>query len=458
MTASLEPYRRGRPLCPPGSDLKETLAYPNGDVVRWEYEPHRDLLTLVSNATHSAYRYTYDVAGRRVSKNDERYGYNVRGELVLATNVVDGTVFAYAYDDIGNRLWSFEFETNCTYAANELNQYTNIVRGSVAEHPAFDADGNQTDIVTGTGRWLVEYNGENRPVRWTRPTDGTVLEMSYDWLGRRISYGYDLVLYDGYKNITEGIWDPTEDVVMRVLASSTTGGLCLYFHDATKSIVNSVRSKEVKDYTYHPFGKIKNVTQEFFNAMNILYSSECYDAKLDTVYYILRTLNVKEGRWVQRDPGEEAFSSGLYLFVDNKPIDRTDFLGMDGCHTANSDFSVTKGFNFGVGQITVSYHTAVEQTQCVIPCSDCTKGYSIERNVTNGGGSGGSWQISVFGVPLDIGYSWTMSGGESYSYNSCSGTESTSKCNSLSISFFFRRSMLETRAVYNMVFEGKYVI
>jgi len=92
----------------------------------------------------------------------------VRVSTILATNVVDGTVFAYAYDDIGNRLWSREFGTNCTYVANELNQYTNIVRGGVAEHPAFDADGNQTDIVTGTGRWLVEYNGENRPVRWTR--------------------------------------------------------------------------------------------------------------------------------------------------------------------------------------------------------------------------------------------------------------------------------------------------
>ena len=45
----------------------------------------------------------YDDAGWRVAKNDERYGYNVRGELVLATNVVTGAEFAYCYDDIGNR-------------------------------------------------------------------------------------------------------------------------------------------------------------------------------------------------------------------------------------------------------------------------------------------------------------------------------------------------------------------
>ena len=145
----------------PGSDQKETLAYPNGDMVRWEYEPQRDLLTLVSNATHSSYRYTYDAAGRRGSKNDERYGYNVRGELVLATNVVNGTVFAYEYDDIGNRRWAYEFGTNTTYEANSLNQYTEIVRGGVAEHPAFDADGNQTKIAWGNNKFCGdgEENG-----------------------------------------------------------------------------------------------------------------------------------------------------------------------------------------------------------------------------------------------------------------------------------------------------------
>ena len=68
----------------PGSDLKESLAYPNGDVVRWEYEPRRDLVTLVSNGVHSSFRYAYDAAGRRVSKNDKCYRYNPRGELILA--------------------------------------------------------------------------------------------------------------------------------------------------------------------------------------------------------------------------------------------------------------------------------------------------------------------------------------------------------------------------------------
>ena len=201
----------------PGSDLKRTLRYPNGAKVTWEYETHRDLVTLVSNDVYSAYRYEYDSAGRRVAKNDERYEYNARGELTLATNAVTDAEFAYRYDDIGNRLWSRELGTNCVYAANELNQYTNVVRGSVSELSTFDLDGNQTNVVTSTGEWAVEYNGENRPVRWTRMSDGATVLMSYDRLGRRVRKNGDTFVYDGYLNVSQTVWDPTEPVATRPL-------------------------------------------------------------------------------------------------------------------------------------------------------------------------------------------------------------------------------------------------
>ena len=85
-----------------GSNLKSKLTYPNEAVVTWSYEPHRDLLTAVTNSlpngtTLSAYVYTNDLLGRRTSKNDEQYGYNIRDELIAADDV------SYNYDDIGNR-------------------------------------------------------------------------------------------------------------------------------------------------------------------------------------------------------------------------------------------------------------------------------------------------------------------------------------------------------------------
>ncbi len=40
-------------------------------------------------------------------------------------------------------------------------------------------------IQTSTGTWAVEYNAENRPVRWTNAATGTEITMSFDSQGRR---------------------------------------------------------------------------------------------------------------------------------------------------------------------------------------------------------------------------------------------------------------------------------
>ena len=154
----------------PGTNLKSQLTYPNDAVVTWSYEPHRDLLTAVTNATYSTYVYTNDLLGRRTSKNDEQYGYNVRDELISADNV------SYAYDDIGNRMTA----EGKTYTANNLNQYTAIDDFT----PQYDDDGNQTLIKTETGIWSVVYNAENRPIRWQ--SGDTVITMSFDRMGRRV--------------------------------------------------------------------------------------------------------------------------------------------------------------------------------------------------------------------------------------------------------------------------------
>ena len=324
----------------PGSDLKESLAYPNGDVVRWEYEPNRDLVTLVSNGVHSSFHYVYDAAGRRISKNDERYRYNPRGELILATNVVTGAEFAYRYDDIGNRLWSRELGTNCTYAANELNQYTDIVRGGVSELPAFDLDGNQTNVVTSTGEWAVEYNGENRPVRWTRNADGLVITMSYDRMGRRVTKGGERFVYDNYLNIGQTIWDPTEPVATRPLVWLGEDGLAYFFHDGNKNVVDFVPTGVTPSachYVYTPFGSISKIDGDYTTITPWCFSCEFLEHELGTVYYNYRGYLPLNGRWSSWEPFEKSplDDDNLviqihthYCFINNMVENKIDFLGL----------------------------------------------------------------------------------------------------------------------------------
>ena len=304
-----------------GSDLKSSLEYPNEIQVSWEYESHRDLLTLVSNDVYSVFRYTYDEAGRRVSKNDELYQYNERGELLSATNVVTGVEFAYGYDDIGNRLWSRELGTNCTYVANELNQYTNIVRGGVFELSAFDLDGNQTNIVTSTGEWSVECNGENRPVRWHRASDDTTIIMSYDRKGRRVKKNDEAFVYDGYLNITETIWDPTERVATRPLLIHGNTKTIYFCHDGNKNVVNEVHDAGSSIFSYSTFGVLD---EDAGSIAFWRFSSEFFDRDLDLIYYNYRHYIPTLGRWLQRDVMRNQ-EDKLYLASNNRVSKNDEF-------------------------------------------------------------------------------------------------------------------------------------
>jgi len=256
-----------------GSDLKSSLSYPNGLTASWQYDAKGQLLQ-VCNATPtnviSQYDYTYDAAGRRVScaksgsafaqTDTIAYAYNNRSELTNAVAAVDSDYrYAYDFDDIGNRESSSERGTNFVYAANQLNQYTEISSSALSASPretftpTYDDDGNQTLIKTATGIWSVTYNGENRPILWENvstnsPTPNSttppLISMSYDRMGRRVTKNNQRFVYDGYLQIADNngniyVWDPAEPVATRplawlVLRSLGEGGY--YTHDGNKNV------------------------------------------------------------------------------------------------------------------------------------------------------------------------------------------------------------------------------
>lgn len=100
---------------------------------------------------------------------------NEKSELTNAVAAVDSDYrYAYDFDDIGNRETSSERGTNPVYAANQLNQYTEIFDSALSASPretftpTYD-DGSLTLVKTATGIWQVSDNGENRPVLWVCP-------------------------------------------------------------------------------------------------------------------------------------------------------------------------------------------------------------------------------------------------------------------------------------------------
>ena len=337
-----------------GTHLLEKLTMPNNMSLTQSYEIQRDLLigmayhrgtTLVANR-----QYSYDTLGRPTVRNTSRqgtvkndtFGYNTRSELTTAT--VNGSNYAYDYDNIGNRETATESEITTTYTANELNQYTAI--GDFT--PTFDADGNQTLVKTSTGTWLVTYDAENRPVSFTNVESSTVVECAYDHMGRRVTKKvtvdgsitlHQRYLYRGYLQIaccdlTRSshpclwfiTWDPTQPIATRPLAIQKDGTWFTYGWDLTKNVceIYGTNGYIRTSYTYSPYGE---VTESGNTWQPIQWSSEYNDTELGLVYYNYRHYNPLDGRWIGRDFIYHRKSRNAYFFC-SMITNTNDVLGL----------------------------------------------------------------------------------------------------------------------------------
>ena len=340
----------------PGTNLLQTLVKPNNMTLTQSYEVKRDLLIgqlyKRSNTSVASRSYSYDTLGRPVTRStskdgstvNDSFGYNSRSELNIAT--VNNEAYAYDYDNIGNREMAQEAaESATTYESNQLNQYTAI--GDF--EPTYDDAGNQTKVKTSTGIWLVTYNAENRPTLFTNTDSGTIVECSYDYMGRRATKKvtvngnvtlHQRFLYRGYLQIaccdlTRSnhpclwliTWDPTQPVATRPLAIQKDGTWYTYGWDLTKNIceVYGQHGYIRTNYSYSPFSEVMSngdVTQP------IQWSAEFYDSELGFVYYNYRYYSVSCGRWIQRDLLSETDFANIYDFCGNTSINTTDYLGL----------------------------------------------------------------------------------------------------------------------------------
>ncbi|MBE6400896.1 MAG: RHS repeat-associated core domain-containing protein, partial [Verrucomicrobia bacterium] len=360
-----------------GTNLKSKLTYPNAATAEWTYEAERDLIACVKNTVNgnviSQYDYTHDALGRRVSavksgtmmaaSENLAYGYNARSELVSAVSDTDANYnYAYAFDHIGNRATEAVAGTENAYATNSLNQYLSVTPAeSPAFNPSYDADGNMTSVQTSTGTWNVEYNAENRPVRWTNAATGTVITMTFDSQGRRTEYKsvtngtqntWLRFLYDGYLCVQvlysnepynvfkEFVWEPTEPVATRPLVFRyAPNSLNLFYaFDGNKNVSDvfyRLNSNGIgAHYDYAPFGAVTRTHSDSSASFDIVslnpfrFSSEYYDSELDLVYYNYRHYSPAHGRFLSRDPIAERGGLNLYAFVGNTPTTHTDSLGL----------------------------------------------------------------------------------------------------------------------------------
>ena len=81
-------------------------------------------------------------------------------------------------------------------------------------------------------------------------------------------------------------------------------------------------------YEYDPFGNTTGSTGTYANINPLQFSTKAYDSDAALNYYGYRFYKPELGRWLNRDPIDNASSSNLYAFVQNGPVNWIDLLGL----------------------------------------------------------------------------------------------------------------------------------
>ena len=406
----------------PGTNLLQSLVKPNNMTLTQSYEEKRDLLIgqlyKRSNTSVASRSYTYDTLGRPVTRNtskdgstvNDSFGYNSRSELNTAT--VNNEAYAYDYDNIGNRETAQEAaEAATSYESNQLNQYTAI--GDF--EPTYDDAGNQTKVKTSTGIWTVVYNAENRPTSFTNADSGTIVECTYDYMGRRATKKvtvngsvtlHQRYLYRGYLQIaccdlTRSnhpclwliTWDPSQPVATRPLAIQKDGTWYTYGWDLTKNIceVYGQHGYIRTNYSYSPYGEVTisgDVTQP------MQWSSEYSDSEIDLVYYNYRHYSPLDGRWLGRDYRFAPVIKNAYTEIQSPILsfDRLGWMSVSKCQrTLDRIMANPKKYDRNLQKLI----TDLQKNKCSIPPTECIECVVINDKVYGGGYSPGNNHITI---------------------------------------------------------------
>ncbi|BET69148.1 hypothetical protein ASA1KI_40660 [Opitutales bacterium ASA1] len=340
--------------------------------------------TKWNGSQRALFVYDYDWTGQRVRRRTQsalatalghaaihdNHTFTPRGELDSAAAAqavwngsawLDGAAISnrlrdWSYDAQGNRTSELFSGGSRSFTPNNRNQY-----GAIAgvTH-SYDADGN----LTYDGVWNYTWDGENRLKSAWRNSDSTLLEFTYDYMGRRVRKkvtvggtvtqdrrfihdGWNIVdeidaLYGGtaYVSVAGYSWglDVTGTVhggggVGGLLVFRNSGGEYLPVYDANGNVHGLLNGSGtlVAAYAYSAFGEVLSMHNPqggaHAQANPFRFASKWQDAETGLYQYNHRYYSPTQGRFISRDPIAENGGLNLYAYCGNNPVDNWDYLG-----------------------------------------------------------------------------------------------------------------------------------
>ena len=318
------------------------------------YEPF-GRMTGYTHADGSRTEMAYDQSGRLIRQGHSRFGeyklaYNVAGELSLVES--DQGQSRYVYDAAG-RLYEADTSTGqkqYRYDAlanrrspqpSPLKKVSIRTRTSgLSKEGKKDLLGRQTEL--GDRRW--EYNAAGRPVRFYRG-ERLVAEYRYNHLGERIR---KTIYFDdpnrGHKS-TYYLYDLQRRLSAEADENGTVTRQYLYVgrrpyamlekdniyniqadHLGAPQIVTDDKNRLVWQAEYDPFGRAMIKTQGI--DFNLRRPGQYEDVESGLYENYLRSYDPDNGRYLEPDPLGNLDGMNRYAYVGNRPLERTDPLGL----------------------------------------------------------------------------------------------------------------------------------
>ena len=313
----------------------------------------RELVAAITNAAGGSIidglLYGHDALGRPVSRNADAFGYNARGEVVSAFRAADNVEDAYSYDGIGNLLASASGAETNAYAANCLNQYTNILRAPASPRELqYDLDGN----LLSDGVLSYAYDSANR-LTAVSSNGVAVASFAYDAKSRRVrkttptathTYFYDdwnlveerIARANGTVSTNRYYWG--KDLSGSIQGAGGVGGLLVvsiddvphfpcYDHNGNVTHYLDSSGATVAAYVYDAFGRTVAQSGPRGDVFPHRFSTKYFDPETGLYYYGYRFYSPRLMRWLNRDQTEEDGGVNLYCFCLNTALSRVDAFG-----------------------------------------------------------------------------------------------------------------------------------
>jgi len=257
-----------------------------------------------------------------------------------------------------------------TSASSNWSTSGGLVLPGQSQALSYDTSGN----LTFDGIWQYRWDSENRLADMVMTNVANIpsaqrkkLEFAYDYQGRRIGKKVSqwnansnafvqatnyLFLYDGWNLLailssdlrpqTTFTWGL--DLSGSEEGAGGIGGLLFesqilnpqfpnpqyvcYDGNGNVSALLATDGALAARYEYSPFGVTLRATAPMAQANPFLSSTKFTDYESGLLYYGLRFYSAALGRWISRDPNEEAGGANLYGFCANNPVNVTDPFGL----------------------------------------------------------------------------------------------------------------------------------